>query len=126
MATDNLARLKELLEELFQFRRFDLDFGIYRILKRKRERGDWPIFVALETVSEGTISDIRPKTWQSVESTWRLLRHAPERAPAGATRPPPATRRYVGLLQLGRLQASPHILRRDQLGGAGLALLQVG
>jgi adenine-specific DNA-methyltransferase len=36
MATDNLARLKELLEELFQFRSAELDFGIYRIMKRKR------------------------------------------------------------------------------------------
>ena len=62
-----------------------------------------------------------------VESTWRqLLRHAPERPPAGATRPPPATRRFVGLLLLGRLEASPRIPRRDQLGGAGLALLQGG
>jgi hypothetical protein len=32
MATDNLARL----EELFQYRSADLDFGIYRIMKRKR------------------------------------------------------------------------------------------
>jgi hypothetical protein len=36
VAPDNLARLKELLEELFQFRSADLDFGIYRIMKRKR------------------------------------------------------------------------------------------
>jgi adenine-specific DNA-methyltransferase len=36
MATDNLARLKELLEELFQFGSADLDFGINRIMKRKR------------------------------------------------------------------------------------------
>ena len=36
MATDNLARLKELLEELLQYRSADLDFGIYRIMKRKR------------------------------------------------------------------------------------------
>jgi hypothetical protein len=36
MATDNLARLKELLEELFQYRSADFDFGIYRIMKRKR------------------------------------------------------------------------------------------
>jgi hypothetical protein len=36
MATDNLARLKELLEKLFQFGSADLDFGIHRIMKRKR------------------------------------------------------------------------------------------
>jgi len=36
MVTDSLARLKELLEELFQFGSADLDFGIYRIMKRKR------------------------------------------------------------------------------------------
>ena len=69
----------------------------------------------------------RRKFGRRVESTWRrLLRHAPERPPAGATRPPPATRRFVGLLPLGRLQASPRILRRDQLGDAGLAHLQGG
>ena len=36
MATDNLARLKELLEKPFQFGSADLDFGIHRIMKRKR------------------------------------------------------------------------------------------
>jgi adenine-specific DNA-methyltransferase len=36
MATDNLVRLRELLEELFQFGSADLDFGIYRVMRRKR------------------------------------------------------------------------------------------
>jgi hypothetical protein len=35
MATDNLARLKEPFEELFQYRSADLDFGIYRIMFQK-------------------------------------------------------------------------------------------
>lgn len=36
MATDNLGRLKELLEDLFQLGSADLDLGTYRIRKRKR------------------------------------------------------------------------------------------
>jgi hypothetical protein len=35
MANDNLARLKEPLEELFQYCSSDLDFGIYRIMFQK-------------------------------------------------------------------------------------------
>ncbi len=36
MTTDALARLQDLLRELFQFENADLDFGIYRIMNHKR------------------------------------------------------------------------------------------
>ena len=35
--TEAYNKLKQLLDELFQFDRADLDFGIYRIMNRKRE-----------------------------------------------------------------------------------------
>src|SRR5829696_6241178 len=83
-----------------------------------------------EIFSRRGFSKFRSKDSQSlleVQCTIRALpRHAPERPPAGAIRPPPATRRSVGLLLLGRPQASPHTLQRGQLEGAGLALLQGG
>ncbi len=37
MVTDSYERLRKLLDELFQFDRADLDFGIYRIMNRKRD-----------------------------------------------------------------------------------------
>ncbi len=36
MTTDALARLQDLLRELFQFESADLAFGIYRIMNHKR------------------------------------------------------------------------------------------
>lgn len=36
VTTDALARLQDLLRELFQFENADLDFGIYRIMNYKR------------------------------------------------------------------------------------------
>ena len=35
--TEAYDKLKRLLDELFQFDRADLDFGIYRIVNRKRK-----------------------------------------------------------------------------------------
>ena len=40
-ATTNLARFQDLLRELFQFDRADLDFGIYRIMNHKRDAVEW-------------------------------------------------------------------------------------
>ncbi|MDP9353023.1 MAG: hypothetical protein M3P51_15995 [Chloroflexota bacterium] len=36
MATESFDRLRKLLDELFQFDRADLDFGIYRIMNQTR------------------------------------------------------------------------------------------
>ena len=60
-----LNTLREKLREMFQFSRTDLDFGIFRILKIKREEVNQFIDEKLTTIVDDTLTDVAKELYDT-------------------------------------------------------------
>jgi hypothetical protein len=80
LATDNLARLKEPLEDLLQFGSADLDFGIYRIMFQKERSPMFGQRPSTHSNLRGSCCDTLPKQRQLAQ----LVLHRPQEDTLGS------------------------------------------